>query len=82
MTDDTEEADYVFQNYSYSFKDGEKKKLLIIRTIDDNIVEPDETYILSINTPTKGFDPGLPVSRVIVGENGTATITIVNDDGK
>ena len=82
MTDDTEGADYVFQNYSYSFKDREEKKLLIIRTIDDNIVEPDEIYILFINTPTKGFSPGLPVSRVIVGENGTATITIVNDDGK
>ena len=59
-----------------------RKKLLIIRTIDDNIVEPDEAYILFINTPTSGFSPALPVSRVIVGENGTATITIVNDDGK
>ena len=81
LTDDTA-PDYVFQNYSYTFEPTEKKKILIIRTIDDNIVEPDETYILFINTPTKGFSPGLPVSRVIVGENGTATIKIVNDDGK
>ena len=82
LTDDTEGADFVFQNYSYTFDHREEEKLLIIRTIDDNIVEPDETYILFINTPTKGFSPGLPFNRVIVGENGTATITIVNDDGK
>ena len=72
---DAEGVDYVYQNYSLSFKDGETSKLLIIRIIDDNIVEPDENYTLVINANTLN-------GRIIVGENGTTTITILDDDGK
>ena len=84
FTDDAKEVNYVYQNYSLSFEDGETSKSLIIRTIDDNIVEPDENYTLVINasTITTGFSPGIPNGHVIVGENGTTTITILNDDGK
>ena len=83
-TDDDYGADYVYQNYHLSFEDGEKSKSLLIRTIDDNTVEPDENYTLVIdaNTITTGFSPGIPNGRVIIGENGTTTITILNDDGK
>ena len=81
MTDGVEGADFVFQNYSYSFYDGEEEKVLIIRTIDDNIVEPDETYILNITTLTTGISARTQ-SRIIYGEHSTATITIQNDDGK
>ena len=80
--DDVKGIDYVYQNYSFSFEDGEKVKSLIIRTIDDNIVEPDETYELVIDTITTGFSAKTPSSRVIKGENATTTITIVDDDGK
>ena len=82
--DNPEGVDYVYQNYNLSFEDGETSKSLIIRTIDDNIVEPDENYTLVIaaSTVTTGFSPGIPNGRVIVGENGTTTITILNDDGK
>ena len=82
--DNPEGIDYVYQNYSFSFEDGEENKSLIIRTIDDNIVEPDENYTLVINPSsiTTGFSPRTPNGRVIVGENGTTTITILNDDGK
>ena len=81
MTDDAEGIDFVFQNYSYSFDDKEEKKSLIIRTIDDNIVEPDETYILNITTVTAGDSAKLQ-GRIIYGENATVNITILNDDGK
>ena len=83
-TDDAEGVDYVYQNYRFSFEDGEDSKSLIIRTIDDNIVEPDENYTLVINasTITTGLSPETSNYRVIVGENGTTTITILNDDGK
>ena len=82
--DNPEGVDYVYQNYSFSFVDREKSKSLIIRTIDDNIVEPDENYTLVIaaSTITTGFSPATPNGRVIVGENGTTTLTILNDDGK
>ena len=80
--DDVKGIDYVYQNYSFSFEDGEENKSLIIRTIDDNIVEPDETYELVIGTITTGFSAKTPSSRVINGENPITIITIPNDDGK
>ena len=79
--DDSDGVDYVYQNYSLSFEDGEKYKSLITRTIDDNKVEPDENFTLAINTITTGYGPGTPSSHVIIGENGATTITIKNDDG-
>ena len=48
--------------------------MLIVRIIDDDIIELDETYNLSISIATS--------RRVIVGENSTTTITIKNDDCK
>ena len=80
--DDVKGIDYVYQNYSFSFEDGEKYKSLKIRAIDDNIVEPDETYELIIDTITTGFSSKTPSSRVINGINATTTIAIENDDGK
>ena len=67
-------ADYCFQNYSFTFEDGESSKVLSIQTIDDNVVEPDEKYYLTISVESLR-------SRVIIGEHGTTTITIKNDDG-
>ena len=66
--------DYHYQNYTFIFQEGETEKKLTINPIDDNFVEANETYTLVIVDP--------PHSRVNVGENGTATITIYNDDGK
>ena len=84
LEDNSEGIDYIYQNYHLSFEDGEESKSLIVRTIDDNIVEPDENYTLVIaaDTITTGDSPGIPNGRVIVGENVTTTITILNDDGK
>jgi len=69
-----EGADYIYQNYTIKFYHGEKSKSLFIQPIDDNIVETNEKYNLTIAS-------GLPY-RVIVGEINTTTITIYDDDSK
>ena len=75
-TDDDDGADYVYQNYTYVFEScGEEAKKLIIRPLDDNLVEPDETYNLTIKLVSQN-------PYVKIGKNGTTTITIYNDDGK
>ena len=67
---------YVYKNHIVTFYDGEKiKRLPEIRTIDDNLVEGDEKFNLTINSES------LP-NNVITGENGTTTIVIENDDGQ
>ena len=73
-TDDVDGADYVYQNYTYLFKCGEEAKKLIIRPLDDNFVEPDETYNLTIELVSGDY--------VKIGKNRTTTITIYNDDSK
>ena len=70
-------ADYVYQNYTFSFEEGDMEKDLRIIPIDDNIVEPDETYTLSIEISPGGFH------RVKTNENKNITIIkIYDDDGK
>ena len=64
----------MYQNYNYSFEYGEETKELIIRPLDDNLVEPDETYNLTIKLVSE-------VHYVKIGKNGTTEITIYNDDG-
>ena len=67
-----------------SYTEEENEKVILIRTIDDDKVEPDETFFLNIkeDSLTTGFSPGIPNSRVIIGDYGRVKITIVNDDGK
>ena len=69
-------ADYVYQNYTFSFKEGEMRRDLRIIPIDDNIVESDETYTLFIQ-----ISPD-PFGRVRPGENQNITIKIYDDDCK
>lgn len=67
-------VDYVYQNYCFTFQENDEKKDLIINPIDDNLVESDETYTLTIEINST-------LNRVKLGENSTTTITIYNDDG-
>ena len=69
-----EGVDYSYQNHIY-FDQGEKTKSLIVSHVDDDKVEINEKYNLTIK-------PSLLHSRAIVGEYGTTTITIKDDDGK
>ena len=72
-----EGVDFEHQDYYFSFDDGDQEFQLFIRPIDDNIVESDETYNLTII-----LDNEYQYRRVILGNNHTATVTIYDDDGK
>ena len=67
------EGDYVYQNYSYTFNSTDDQYPVIIRPVDDNIVEPDEYFTLTFSLV------GEPDHFTTV--NKRVTITIFNDDG-
>ena len=75
MEDINKGVDYVYQNHNIIFYEGERRKSLIVRHIDDNIVETDEEYNLTIII-------GSLHSRVTVGKYGTTTVVINDDDGE
>ena len=68
------EGDYTYQNYSFSFNSTDEEYPVIIRPVDDNIVEPDENYTLYVVLVSK------PAHFMTVNER--VTVTIYNDDGK
>jgi hypothetical protein len=55
------------------FTSGDTSKQLTVRILDDNIVEANEVFNLSLTT-----EAGSPLA---VGTPGTALITINDDDG-
>ena len=63
----------MFQNYSYTFNSTADNHSVIIRPVDDNIVEPDETFTLIFALVGKRDHFMLVNERV--------TVTIYNDDG-
>ena len=67
--------DYDSLNYTYVFKNKVERQELKLRPIDDDLVEADETYKLTIVIEAAQH-------RVHTGENATTTITIYNNDGK
>ena len=69
--------DFHNENYFYSFKDENDTYKLILNSIDDNLVEPDETYYLNVML-TGGKYHGIRIAR----EYQTAVVTIIDDDGK
>ena len=62
--------DFVAPSSTLSFAAGESSKLVAIRTIEDSLVESDETFSLSLS----GISSGAVIS------DGSATLTILNDD--
>ena len=75
MEDINKGVDYIYKNYSIRFYNGERHISLLVRHIDDNIVEMNEEYNLTIITESLH-------SRVTVGEYGTTSVVINDDDGK
>ena len=67
--------DYESLNYSYVIKNKVERQELKLRPVDDDVVEADEKYNLTIVIVDAH-------GRVLTGENATTTITIYNDDGK
>ena len=64
----------MYQNYSVTFNNTSDTYPVIIRPIDDNIVEPDEYYTLVMSLVT--------TSTHFMMVNERVNVTIYNDDGK
>ena len=71
---DDETGDYKYETL-VTFEKGINIAPLNISIIDDELLEDDETFNLTIDSSS------LP-SNVIVDKSGIATVTILNDDGK
>ena len=66
--------DYTSGPYSVTFPAGAMSVPFSVSINDDNILEDNENFILTIN-------PSLPTG-VMVGNPGQATVTIVDNDCK
>ena len=64
----------MYQNYSVTFNSTSDTYPVIIRPVDDNIVEPDEYYTLVMSLMT--------TSTHFMMVNERVNVTIYNDDGK
>ena len=67
--------DYKFAKNYIIFNAGETSVVLRNPVLDDDIVESDEYFFLTINPPSLS-------TGVIVGDPGQTTITIVNEDSE
>ena len=68
------EGDYTYQNYSFTFNSTDEEYPVIIRPVDDNIVESDEYFTLVISLVGR--------SSYFMIVNERVNVTIYNDDGK
>ena len=68
-------VDYDSGPYTITFPTGETSVLFDVPINNDNTLELDETFDLSIDSSS------LP-AQVTVGGTGTSTVTITNDDSK
>ena len=69
----TDGPDYIGGVYNVTFFPGASKANLFIPIIDDDIAEPDETFMAMLMIPE-------PAEGVEAGEDRKATVTIRNDD--
>ena len=60
------------------FESNETVKTLSLATIQDNVFEPDETFLLILQVLDEFEDLGISIDSV----NGNTTIRIINDDSK
>ena len=67
--------DYTSGPYTVTFPAGQTTATFDVPINDDNILEDNENFILTIN-------PSSLPSDVTVGSPGQATVTIGDDDGK
>ena len=64
--------DYVPGGYTVSFQPGQDEATLVVPTIDDDIVEIDEFYRVSIVSTSE--------SRVVIGSSDVANVTIQDNE--
>jgi len=67
--------DYVSDPYNVTFNAGETEVTLIISIIDDNILESNENFNVTVNPVS------LPIEVFVASNTGYATVIIVDDDG-
>ena len=72
----TSTRDYKPETREVSFKKGINIALLNISIFDDNLLEDDETFNVTIDSSS------LPSNVIIVDDASTAIVTILDDDGK
>src|SRR5262249_9033845 len=76
----TDDADYVGGKplaFSGKILDGQATATVTIKVAGDKVIEPDESFALTLNLVNNGNPP----IAVALGANLTATGTILNDDG-
>jgi RHS repeat-associated protein len=66
------QSDYTNTGITVNFAAGETSKIVAIPIVNDTIAELDETLQLTLTAPTGG---------AIIGQQGSATLTIVDNDG-
>ena len=67
-------VDYVSESYNVTFHAGETDVTLNISIIDDDILENDENFIVTVTL--------IPINVVIASNTGYSTVTIMDNDGK
>jgi hypothetical protein len=65
-------ADYATTNGTVNFVSGQQVQTIAIQVCSDGTVEPDETFLVNLSTPTNG---------IIVDGQATGTITAANTPG-
>ena len=73
----SDRQDYTGRDYPVIFPAGSTKESFSIPITDDDIVELDETFFLTLMIPQPAQDTG-----VMRGDTYMATVTIINDDGE
>ena len=67
--------DYISGLYNVTFPAGEITSSFVVSIINDNVLESDEQFDITIDTTS------LP-DGITVGSTGSSTVTIMDDDGK
>ncbi|WP_435009988.1 Calx-beta domain-containing protein [Tundrisphaera lichenicola] len=63
--------DYIAASGTLTFSDGETQQFLFVTLINDTVIEPDETFGLTLSNPSTSASIGTPSST---------TVTITDDD--
>ena len=69
------DIDYGAGPYNITFLAGRTKVVFNVTIVDDNVVETDENFTLTI-------DPSSLPSKILVGSPSQTRVTILDDDSK
>lgn len=72
--DTASDTDFKAKTETLTFKTGETQKTFTVETIQDSLVEKDETFTVTLSNPTN--------QAIVSSTQGTAQGTIIDDDKK